>query len=131
MAHQVIKIALAKQALPWHEALAKGVLCNMLVCLAVWMAMAGRTVVDKAVAVFGPVVAFVAAGFEHSIANMYFLPQAWLWQHAHGLVNDQAAVTWAGMAHNWVFVILGNVLGGSFLVAGVYYLIYRRYPPVA
>jgi formate/nitrite transporter len=131
MGQQVVKIALAKQALPWHEALVKGVLCNMLVCLAVWMAMAGRTLVDKAVAVIGPVVAFVAAGFEHSIANMYFLPQAWLWQQAHGLVNDQAAVTWVGMLHNWVPVILGNVAGGSFLVAGVYYLIYRRYPPVA
>ncbi len=129
MAGQVVKMALAKQALPWQDAFVKGVLCNMLVCLAVWMAMAGRTVLDKAVAVAGPVTAFVAAGFEHSIANMYFMPQAWFWQQAHGVAAGQGAVTWVGMLNNWVPVLLGNVVGGSVLVAGLYYVIYRRYPP--
>ncbi len=131
LAQQVVKMALAKQALPWQEAFVRGVLCNLLVCLAVWMAMAGRTVLDKAVAVAGPVMAFVAAGFEHSIANMYFLPQAWFWQQAHGVGEGQVAVTWAGMLCNWGVVVLGNVVGGGVLVAGVYYVIYRRYPPAA
>ena len=71
-----VKIAAAKTALPFGEAFFKGVLCNVLVCLAVWLAMAGRTVVDKIVAIMFPISAFVAAGFEHSVANMYFIPLA-------------------------------------------------------
>jgi formate transporter len=74
----VTDLALAKAALPPGEAFFRGVLCNVLVCLAVWMALAGRSVVDKAVAVVFPVTAFVAAGFEHSIANMYLFPLAML-----------------------------------------------------
>ncbi|RZJ07054.1 MAG: formate/nitrite transporter family protein, partial [Haliea sp.] len=73
-----VRIAVAKQELPWLHALLRGVMCNVLVCMAVWMAMAGRSVVDKAVAVMFPVSAFVAAGFEHSIANMYLMPFAML-----------------------------------------------------
>jgi formate/nitrite transporter len=95
----VIRIALAKQALPPAEAFFRGVLCNVLVCMAVWMAMAGRSVVDKAVAVIFPISAFVAAGFEHSVANMYLMPLAMLLQRG----GDAApAVTWAGMAGNLV-----------------------------
>lgn len=123
---QVVRIALAKQALPWHEAFFRGVLCNVLVCLAVWMAMAGRSVVDKAVAVVFPVTAFVAAGFEHSIANMYLFPLAMLVQ-----ASDAAsvpAVTWAGLAGNLLPVIAGNLMGGSVLVGLAYHLIYRRRP---
>jgi formate transporter len=121
----VLKIALAKQALPWQEALMRGVLCNLLVCMAVWMALAGRSVVDKAVAIVFPISAFVAAGFEHSIANMYLMPLAWLLQQS-GLVPGQPVVSWAGMLGNWLPVIAGNLLGGSVLVALVYHLIYRR-----
>ncbi len=121
----VLRIALAKQALPWQEALFRGVLCNLLVCMAVWMAMAGRSVVDKAVAIVFPISAFVAAGFEHSIANMYLMPLAWLLQQA-GAVPAEPAVTWGGMLGNWTAVIAGNLLGGSVLVALTYHLIYRR-----
>ncbi len=126
----VLRIALAKQALPWQEALLRGVLCNLLVCLAVWMALGGRSVTDKAVAIVFPVSAFVAAGFEHSIANMYFMPLAWLLQHG-GAVPAQPALTLGGMLGNWLPVIAGNLLGGSLLVAGIYYLIYRRGQPPA
>lgn len=118
----VVKIALAKQALPPLEAFVRGMLCNVLVCMAVWMAMAGRSVVDKAVAVIFPIAAFVAAGFEHSIANMYLMPLAML-------VQDPAStplVTWSGMAANLVFVIAGNLLGGSVLVGLTYHVIYER-----
>ncbi len=121
----VLRIALAKQALPWQEALLRGVLCNLLVCMAVWMAMAGRSVADKAVAVLFPISAFVAAGFEHSIANMYLMPLAWLQQQS-GAVPAAPAITWAGMLANWAAVIAGNLLGGSVLVALTYHLIYRR-----
>jgi formate transporter len=118
----VVRIALAKQALPAWEAFARGILCNVLVCMAVWMAMAGRSVVDKAVAVIFPITAFVAAGFEHSIANMYLMPLALL-------VQDPGAaqlVTWSGMAANLAFVIAGNLLGGSVLVGLTYHVIYGR-----
>ena len=126
VAHKVVQIALAKQELPFVMALLRGVLCNVLVCMAVWMAMAGRSVTDKAVAVVLPVMAFVAAGFEHSIANMYLMPLAMLLQH-DGLTGH-AAITWGGMLGNLLPVILGNVLGGAVLVAGVYHVIYKRQP---
>jgi formate/nitrite transporter len=126
VAHKVVQIALAKQELPFVAALLRGVLCNVLVCMAVWMAMAGRSVADKAVAVVLPVMAFVAAGFEHSIANMYLMPLAMLLQH-DGLTG-YAAITWSGMLGNLLPVILGNVLGGAVLVAGVYHVIYKRQP---
>jgi len=112
-----IEIATAKAALdPW-SAFARGVLCNLLVCMAVWMAMAGRSVVDKVVAIVFPITAFVAAGFEHSIANMYFFPLA---------VFLGAPLTPWDMLANLGPVIAGNLVGGSVLVALVYWVIYLR-----
>ena len=124
---KAVQIALAKQALPFWTALVRGVLCNVLVCMAVWMALAGRSVVDKAVAVVFPIMAFVAAGFEHSIANMYLMPLAMLLQDS-GVLASGAAVTWTGMLGNLVPVILGNLLGGAGLVGLVYWAIYLRKP---
>lgn len=121
---KVVEIAVAKQELPAWLAFFRGVLCNVLVCLAVWMAMAGRTVVDKALAVVFPITAFVAAGFEHSIANMYLMPLAMLIQSSGAAGGP--AVTWGGMAGNLLPVIAGNLLGGSVLVGLSYHLIYRR-----
>lgn len=111
------RIALAKAELGLGEAFWRGVLCNLLVCMAVWMSLAGRSVVDKAVAVVFPVMAFVAAGFEHSIANLYFLPLG-------ALLG--APVPWADALLALAVVIGGNLVGGSLLVAGVYWLIYLR-----
>ncbi len=126
VAESYMKIAAAKCALPFWTAFFKGVLCNVLVCMAVWMALAGRSVVDKAVAIVFPISAFVAAGFEHSIANMYFIPLAMLLEASGTTQVAAGAVTWAGFAGNLVPVILGNLVGGSVLVALVYYVIYRR-----
>lgn len=127
--HTVVKIALAKQELPPAQAFFRGVLCNVLVCMAVWMAMAGRSVVDKAVAVVPPITAFVAAGFEHSIANMYFMPLAMLLQHfGPEALAAMPPVTWTAMLGNLLPVIAGNLLGGSVLVGLSYHLIYRRPP---
>ena len=120
----VLKIALTKQNLSWHEAFFRGVMCNVLVCMAVWMAMAGRSVIDKAVAIVFPITAFVAAGFEHSIANMYFFQLALCIQFFEPDTAGQA-ITWSGMWGNLVPVILGNLVGGSVLVGLVYHLIYR------
>jgi formate/nitrite transporter len=125
----VVKIALAKQNLTFWPAFLRGVLCNVLVCMAVWMAMAGRSVVDKAVAIVFPISAFVAAGFEHSIANMYFMPLAMLIQQAGAGAESAVAVTWSGMAANLAAVIAGNLIGGSVLVGLTYHVIYRRGQP--
>jgi formate transporter len=105
----------------------KGILCNVLVCAAVWLAYAGRSVADKMVAVVLPVSAFIAAGFEHCVANMYFLPLAWLLiQTGHAPANfDASSVTIAGIIHNLVPVTLGNIVGGAGFVGAVYWAIYR------
>ena len=105
----------------------KGILCNVLVCAAVWLAYAGRTVTDKVVAVILPVSAFIAAGFEHCVANMYFLPLAWLLvQTGHVPANfDVSPITVSGILHNLVPVTLGNIVGGAGLVGAVYWAIYR------
>ncbi|HEU4644908.1 MAG TPA: formate/nitrite transporter family protein [Burkholderiales bacterium] len=116
-----LEIAAAKSSLPLAQAFFLGVLCNVLVCLAMWMVLAGRSVVDKFIAIVLPVSAFVAAGFEHSIANMYFLPLAMMLQASAG-----QAVEYAGLWRNLVPVIAGNLVGGSVLVALVYYVIYGR-----
>ena len=114
-----IRVAGAKAALSLGEAFARGVLCNALVCLAVWLAMGGRSVTDKIVAVLFPITAFVAIGFEHSIANWFFLP--------FGLLLDpQGAVPIAGAARNLVAVTGGNIVGGTLLVGGVYWVAYLR-----
>ncbi len=90
------------------------------------MAFAGRSVVDKAVAIVFPISAFVAAGFEHSIANMYFIPMGLMLKADVPEVPGMHAITWESMITNLVPVIGGNLVGGSVFVALVYYTIYRR-----
>ncbi len=127
VAAQAVKIAAAKAALPASEAFFRGVLCNVLVCMAVWMAFAGRSVVDRTLAIIFPISAFVAAGFEHSIANMYFFPLAMLQlSQAPSAIPGAELIDTAHMLRNFAFVIAGNIVGGSVLVALVYHLIYRR-----
>ena len=111
----VVRIARAKVELGPLEALARGILCNALVCLAVWLAIGARSVTDKILAIVFPVTAFVALGFEHSIANWFFLP--------FGYVLDGQA---AAAARNLVLVTIGNLLGGTLLVASVYWVAYLR-----
>ena len=105
----------------------KGILCNVLVCAAVWLAYAGRSVTDKIVAIVLPVSAFIAAGFEHCVANMYLLPLAWLLiQTGHAPANfDASSITIPGIVHNLVPVTFGNIVGGAGFVGAVYWVIYR------
>jgi formate transporter len=105
----------------------KGILCNVLVCLAVWLAYAGRSVTDKIVGAILPVSAFIAAGFEHCVANMYFLPMAWLLKQTGNVPADfdTSLITISGIIHNLVPVTLGNIVGGAGLVGAVYWVIYR------
>jgi formate transporter len=112
-----VRIAEAKMALPPLEALLRGILCNALVCLAIWLTFAAHSVAGKILAILWPITAFVALGFEHSIANMYLIPVGLLLGAEGGL---------AGLFANLVPVTLGNVIGGAGGVALAYWAAYRR-----
>ena len=114
-----MSIAAAKAGLGVVEALARGLLCNALVCLAVWLAMGARSVTGKVLAIVFPITGFVAMGFEHSIANWYFLPCA-------AALDTAGALDAVGAVRNLVTVTAGNIVGGTLLVAGVYWIAYLR-----
>ena len=122
---QAVKIAAAKAALPFGEAFFKGMLCNILVCLAVWLALAGRSIVDKICAIIFPISAFVAAGFEHSVANMYLIPLGILLKDKVAVAGSEQ-LNWNGLWTNLLPVTLGNIAGGSVMVTLVYFFIYQR-----
>lgn len=111
------KIASAKVNLGFVEAFTRAILCNALVCLAVWLTFAGHSATDKILAILLPISAFVLLGFEHSIANMYLIPAGWV---------AGAPVTFAGFSHNILAVTLGNIAGGAGGVALSYWLAYGR-----
>ncbi|MBX3459146.1 MAG: formate transporter FocA [Planctomycetes bacterium] len=123
-----LSIAQHKCSLGFVEALFLGVLCNALVCLAVWLTYSARSVADKVLAIVPPITAFVAAGFEHSIANMYFVPVAILIRDFGGREDAAAfeAVTWLGYGRNLLPVTLGNMIGGGVMVGIVYWFVYLR-----
>jgi len=131
-----LNIGLAKVHLGFFQALALGVLCNALVCLAVWLCFSARSTLDKIAAIIFPISAFVAAGFEHCVANMYFIPMAILlkagapetfWQATGTTPANYQDLTWASfLVQNLLPVTLGNIIGGVFLVAVIYWLVYLR-----
>ena len=129
-----LRIASAKLSYGFAQAVALGILCNVLVTLAIWLSLAARSVAGKVVAVLFPITAFVAAGFEHSIANMYFIPMGILLKNedaavaASGLSTNQLAdLTWADfVAANLVPVTIGNIIGGAVLVGAVYWFVFLR-----
>ena len=125
-------IANAKVNLAFWPAFARGILCNALVCLAVWLCFGARTTVDKIFAILFPITAFVACGFEHSIANMYFIPmgiaiagQVKVLEVAGVTTSQVANLSIAGFIGNLVPVTLGNIVGGTF-VGSIYWLVYLR-----
>jgi len=128
-----VEIALAKCRLPFVEAFFLGVMANALVCLAVWLCFGARSTADKILAILFPITAFVALGFEHSIANMYFLSMGLLLLGQPAVVEAGGwspealeALTAVGALRNLVPVTLGNVVGGAGLVGGVYWFVYLR-----
>jgi len=129
-----LSTANAKVQLSFGEAIARGILCNTLVNLAVWLCFSARSNVDKVVAIVPAIAGFVASGFEHSVANMYFVPLGILLRdrpavvEAAGLQPDALAnLTWSGFLwNNLLRVTIGNILGGGLLVAAVYWLVYLR-----
>lgn len=117
----MVRIARAKVSLDPVSAVARGILCNVLVCLAVWLCMGARSVADKILAIIFPISAFVACGFEHSVANMYFLPI--------GIVlaaGGPAPLSIFGAVSNLALVTIGNIFGGTILVALIYWFVYLR-----
>jgi formate/nitrite transporter len=121
VAEMAVGIAQVKVALPFGEAFFRGILCNTLVCLAAWLCFAAHTVGEKVLAIVFPISAFVALGFEHSVANMYLIPVA--------MLQGAPDVTVAGFLANLIPVTLGNVVGGGVFVAAVYWLIYLKGAP--
>lgn len=126
-----LSTAAAKTDLSFTAVFGRGILANALVCLAVWLATGGRTVLDKIAAIVFPVSAFVAAGFEHSIANMYFIPMGLVLREneeiiaaAHLPSRALASLDLAGLTMNLAASTLGNVVGGSVLVGLVYWFVY-------
>lgn len=131
-----LNIANAKVGLGFMQAVVLGIFCNALVCLAVWLCMSARSTTDKILAIIFPITAFVAAGFEHSIANMYFIPiglfikggaGSEFWATAGVVASDYSNLTWNSfLVANLLPVTIGNVIGGAVMVGLVYWFIYLR-----
>jgi formate/nitrite transporter len=130
-----LRIGVAKVELGFVQAIALGILCNALVCLAVWLTYSARTTLDKIASIIFPITAFVAAGFEHSIANMYFIPYALFLKNFDpafmAKVGDKVvnldALTWeAFFINNLIPVTIGNIIGGVVLVAAIYWIVFLR-----
>jgi formate/nitrite transporter len=133
---QALTIASSKTGLGWFQALALGALCNALVCLAVWLCYSARSTADKVLAIVPPIAAFVASGFEHSVANMYFIPYGLFVETNDAFVAgasgvpDLSGLTWGRfLVHNLVPVTLGNIVGGGLMVGAVYWVAYLRNEP--
>ena len=126
----------SKAALSFVPALTLGIMCNALVCMAVWMCYAARTTIDKVVTIVPPITAFAAAGFEHCVANMYFIPMGLFikqgagdsfWASIGKTPADFSALTWDNFLFaNLVPVTIGNIIGGSVMVGAVYWFVYLR-----
>lgn len=130
-----LNIANAKCDLPFITALTRGICCNILVCLAVWLTFSCRTTGDKIIAILFPITAFVACGFEHSVANMYFIPIGLFiknfaplhyWTMVNQSAGDYANLTWFNFARNLLPVTIGNLIGGTAFVGIVYWAIHLR-----
>ena len=131
-----LNIANGKVQLDFMQAIMLGVFCNALVCLAVWLCIGARSATDKILAIIFPVTAFVAAGFEHSVANMFFIPIGLLikatagaefWRAIGKTAVDYNHLTWSNFfLVNLLPVTIGNIIGGALMVGGVYWFIYIR-----
>lgn len=121
----VVATASAKVSMGFPVAMLRGVLCNFLVCIAVWMAFGAKTVGGKIAAVFFPVFLFVLCGFEHSIANMYYVPAGLFMNWFNGTATTGLSVQ-SFLVENLLPVTIGNIIGGAVLVGGGYYLAYLR-----
>jgi formate/nitrite transporter len=129
---EALRIAAAKADLGFVQAVALGALCNALVCLAVWLTYSARTTADRILAIVPPIAAFVAAGFEHSVANMYFIPMGLFvkrddaWVAGMDGLPELGGLDWSALVDNLVPVTIGNLLGGTVMVGALYWFAYLR-----
>jgi len=128
-----LTIAVGKVSLTWTEAFVRAILCNWLVGLAIWMSFASKDIISKCISCYVPVMMFVMSGFEHSIANFYYLPAGWFAKQVPAVVEaanlgaKADILTWSNIiTHNWIPVLLGNVLGSALFVATFYWFVYVR-----
>lgn len=124
----MVNVASSKMTPDWLTLFAKGIMCNFLVCLAVWIGYAGKTVADKMLGILLPIAAFVACGFEHCVANMFFLPMGILLSSV-GIVPagvDPSILTWSGALWNWSATVPGNIVGGALFVGMAYWVAYHK-----
>ena len=131
---QALSIAASKTNLGFVQAIALGAFCNGLVCLAVWLCYSARSTTDKILSIVPPIAAFVAAGFEHSVANMFFIPMGLLVKGDEAFVSAQgdavpnlSKLTWERFfGANLVPVTIGNIVGGTLMVGAIYWFVYLR-----
>ena len=134
---KAVSIAQGKLTLTWSSAFCRAICCNWLVCMAVWLALTAKDTIGKIFAIFFPIMAFVTSGFEHSVANMYFIPMGiTIVSKAPELAIaagfDPTLFTYGNfIMNNLIPVTLGNIVGGGFFVAGLYYLAYLRPAKIA
>lgn len=128
-----VKVAAVKVALPFTQALTRGILCNILVCMAVWGAYSVTSDVGKITMLHLPVMAFIIAGFEHSVANMYYFTLGFLAkgngmfvEASHRTTEEVSQINLAGIVGNLIPVTLGNIIGGVLFVAGLYWITNRK-----
>ncbi len=130
----MLTIALNKSGFSFSQALSLGILCNILVCLAVWLAYTGQNTADKILAIVFPITMFIAAGFEHSVANMYLVPAGLLLKvfdpaFISSLEVSLQNLTWGNfLLNNLLPVTIGNMIGGGLFVGTVYFLVHRVKP---
>lgn len=123
----MLAVASSKCGLNWVQAIAAGIGCNILVCLAVWLCLSARSVADKILAIIFPITAFVATGMEHCVANMYFVPAALIVKWGRGDSGDYPEINLNDfLIHNLLPVTAGNIIGGAVFVGLVYWFVYLR-----
>jgi len=126
-----VKIAAGKTSLTVIEIFTRGILANFVVCLAVWMAIGCKTMVGKVLASWFPIMAFVAGGFEHSIANMYYIPAGIIAKTNYSSLTELtsaklASLNWSGFVNNLIYSTLGNIFGGGVFIGIMYYIIFKK-----
>ncbi len=124
LAQAVVNTAVAKSNISFTDGLLKGILCNILVCMAVWCSFAADELAGKVLALWLPVMLFIIGGFEHCVANMYFIPAGMIATSVYGIAADISLFGF--LVTNLIPVTIGNIIGGGICVGAMYYMIYLK-----
>jgi formate/nitrite transporter len=126
VAQSAVNTAAAKVTLSFSDAFIRGILCNFLVCIAVWIASGAQSAGGKLAGLFFPIMIFVLSGYEHSIANMYYIPSGLFAQNLYAVTANETLTWGAFLLNNLLPVTLGNILGGGVIVGAVYTFAYKK-----